>query len=135
DLHLPTLRDAEDPARELFRTAAHRTAHMIAGWQNAGFAHGAMNSDNMSILGETFDYGPYGFLDAFEPGFICNHSDWQGRYAFNRQPEIGLLNLNCLAHGLSTLVRREHLIDALKEYEDAFHTHYLALLRARLGLA
>ncbi|AJD47889.1 hypothetical protein S7S_07365 [Isoalcanivorax pacificus W11-5] len=135
DLHLPALRDAENPARELFRTVVHRTAHMIAGWQNAGFAHGVMNSDNMSILGETFDYGPYGFLDAFEPGFICNHSDWQGRYAFNRQPEIGLWNLNCLAHGFSTLMRREHLVDALKEYEDAFHNQYLALLRARLGLA
>lgn len=134
DAHLPALRQAEQPAREFLRTVVARTAHMIAGWQHAGFAHGVMNSDNMSVLGETFDYGPYGFLDAFEPGFICNHSDWQGRYAFDQQPRVGLWNLNCLAHALSPLVERDDLVSALQEYEPAFRQHYHALMRARLGL-
>ena len=63
----------------------------MADWQAVGFCHGVMNTDNMSILGLTIDYGPFGFLDAFDPGHICNHSDDQGRYAWARQPNVGVL--------------------------------------------
>ncbi len=72
-----------------FGDVVRRTAHMIAGWQAAGFAHGVMNTDNMSILGLTLDYGPYGFLDAYDPDFICNHTDESGRYAFRISPASG----------------------------------------------
>jgi len=88
----------------------------------------------MSILGETFDYGPFGFLDDFEPGFICNHSDHSGRYAFNQQPQIALWNLNALAHALTPLAEKQAFVDILKQYEHHFIEHYMLLLRRKLGL-
>ena len=72
-----------------FGEVVKRTAELMAQWQAVGFAHGVMNTDNMSILGLTLDYGPYGFLDAYDPDFICNHTDEGGRYSFANQPGIG----------------------------------------------
>ncbi len=108
-----------DPQRyyHLLCYSVHKTALMIAQWQSVGFAHGVMNTDNMSIIGETLDYGPYGFLDDYEPGFICNHSDHTGRYAFDQQPSIGLWNLNALAHALSSLNDDAQIQTALSQYE------------------
>ena len=93
-----------------------------------------MNTDNMSILGDTLDYGPYGFLDSYQPGFICNHSDTGGRYAFNRQPMIGLWNCNMLGNALTSLVSVEELTDVLKEYEPRYLEQQLARFRSKLGL-
>ena len=132
--HFPQLAGEADRHRELLREAVHRTARLVAHWQAIGFAHGVLNSDNMSILGLSFDYGPYGFLDDYEPGFICNHSDHSGRYAFNRQPHIGLWNLNALAHAFSSLLHEATLRELLGEYEGIFVEHYLQLMRNRLGL-
>jgi uncharacterized protein YdiU (UPF0061 family) len=117
-----------------FGEVVTRTAHLIAGWQAVGFAHGVMNTDNMSILGLTLDYGPFGFLDAYEPGLICNHSDDTGRYAFDMQPAIAHWNLRALALALSSLIPTETLIAALDTYESIFRTRYRALMRAKLGL-
>ncbi len=111
-----------------------RTASTVARWQAVGFAHGVMNTDNMSILGLTLDYGPFGFLDAYEPGFICNHTDEGGRYAFDRQPTIGLWNCHALAAALSSLVDERDAETALATYEPAFRTTYLRLLRDKFGL-
>ena len=83
---------------EFFRSVVDYTACMIAQWQASGFCHGVMNTDNMSILGETFDYGPYGFMEDYLPSYVCNHSDHQGRYAFKNQPYIGLWNCSCLLY-------------------------------------
>ena len=110
-----------------------RTAHLIAAWQAAGFAHGVMNTDNMSILGLTLDYGPFGFLDAYEPGLICNHSDDTGRYAFDMQPAIAHWNLRALALALSSLIPTDTLIKALDTYEVHFRTRYRALMRGQAG--
>lgn len=132
--HYNAAKDHKDKYALFFAEVVKRTAHMIAQWQAVGFAHGVMNTDNMSILGQTFDYGPYGFLDDFEPGFICNHSDDSGRYAFNQQPQIGLWNLNALAQALTPLVDKTVLIDILKGYEKTFVEHYVALFSAKLGL-
>jgi uncharacterized protein YdiU (UPF0061 family) len=93
-----------------------------------------MNTDNFSILGLTLDYGPYGFLDAFDPGFICNHTDTGGRYAFNNQPGIGLWNCSALAAALTSLVPENVLEAALATYQPAYRTAYLARMRAKLGL-
>src|ERR1700742_1752742 len=90
-----------------FGEVVKRTAEMIAGWQAVGFAHGVMNTDNMSILGLTLDYGPYGFMDAYDPAFICNHSDEGGRYSFAYQPGVGLWNLRALALALSSLIESD----------------------------
>ncbi len=76
--HWPHLQNEPDRYVLWFRDVVARTAAMIARWQAVGFAHGVMNTDNMSLLGLTFDYGPYGFLDDYQPGYICNHSDYQG---------------------------------------------------------
>jgi uncharacterized protein YdiU (UPF0061 family) len=93
-----------------------------------------MNSDNMSILGLTLDYGPFGFLDEYNPGFICNHSDHHGRYSFQNQPDIGYFNLRCLAQALSPLVTPEQIQASLEAYEAAFATHYVKLMQQKLGL-
>lgn len=108
---------------------------MIAQWQAFGFVHGVMNTDNMSILGITIDYGPFGFMDDYDPNFIPNHSDYSGRYAFNQQPHVGLWNLSCLAHALLSLVSEEEAFAALDSYEADFNDAYGLLMRVKLGLA
>jgi uncharacterized protein YdiU (UPF0061 family) len=93
-----------------------------------------MNSDNMSLLGLTLDYGPFGFLDGFDAGHICNHSDYHGRYSYANQPEIGLFNLHCLAQALLPLLDRDAAIEALKRYQPLFEAELAARFRAKLGL-
>ena len=111
-----------------------RTAQLIAHWQAVGFAHGVMNTDNMSILGITLDYGPFGFLDQYDPGLICNHSDDSGRYAFDRQPNIALWNLVCLAEALTPLMSIDEAKNALEAYQPAFAQHYFDLMSSKIGL-
>ena len=99
-----------------------------------------MNTDNMSILGLTLDYGPFGFLDAYDPGFICNHSDYHGRDAFDRQPSVGLWNLTCLAQAMLPLLHEdgeaaaELARDALAAYRPELIAALSAGMRAKLGL-
>ena len=132
--HYPELADAADPYPAFLREVSLRTARLIAQWQAAGFAHGVMNTDNMSILGITLDYGPFGFLDHYEHGFVCNHSDHQGRYAFDQQPDIGGWNLACLAQALTPLMPVEAARDALNAYGAEFTRHYVDLMGRKLGL-
>ena len=132
--HFPEWLDTEDRYINLMSNAVLKTAETIAHWQAEGFAHGVMNTDNMSILGETIDYGPFGFLDAYNPDFVCNSSDINGRYSFKNQPAIGLWNLNALATALTTLIPSESLIPILKTYEPIFLSHYRSLMSAKLGL-
>lgn len=126
----------DDTARytAFLREIVERTGRLVARWQAVGFAHGVMNTDNMSILGLTLDYGPFGFLDTYDAGFICNHTDAAGRYAFDRQPTIGLWNCHALAAALSSLVPEAVAADALAAYQPAFRETYLELLRAKFGL-
>lgn len=133
--HHPELKGTKNAYIEFFQRVTASTAELMAQWQAIGFAHGVMNTDNFSIHGITFDYGPFGFLDRYDPGHICNHSDETGRYAFNRQPGIGLWNLNALAHALTPLIPQEALIEALKQYEPRFVAHWEKLMRQKLGLA
>jgi uncharacterized protein YdiU (UPF0061 family) len=118
-----------------FGEVVKRTAELMADWQAVGFAHGVMNTDNMSILGLTLDYGPFGFLDAYDPGFICNHTDEAGRYSFDNQPSIGHWNLRALAVALSGLIPTDALVERLGAYESLFVDRYRTLLRAKFGLA
>ncbi|MFV8784291.1 protein adenylyltransferase SelO [Microbulbifer sp. SA54] len=126
--------DAQAQAEALLRFTVARSAELVAGWQSVGFAHGVLNTDNMSIIGDTFDFGPYGFLDDYEPGFICNHSDHTGRYAFDAQPGVVLWNLNALAHAFSSLLDTETLKDCLGQYQPLLIDAYAARMRAKLGL-
>lgn len=132
--HWPHLQNEADKYLLWFSDVVTRTAEMIACWQTVGFAHGVMNTDNMSILGLTMDYGPYGFLDDFQPGFICNHSDYQGRYRFDNQPAVGLWNLQRLAQALSPFISAEALNGALESYQQALLTAYGRRMRDKLGL-
>jgi len=119
---------------DFFRVIVARTASMIAQWQACGFNHGVMNTDNMSILGETFDYGPYGFMEDYLPSYVCNHSDHQGRYAFKNQPYIGLWNCSALGHALSSLISEEAQSEILQTYEEIFQSTLAELFRKKLGL-
>lgn len=132
--HFPHLEGAPDRHTRLFSEVVDRTARLIAQWQAVGFAHGVMNTDNMSILGLTLDYGPYGFLDDFEPGFICNHSDHTGRYAFDQQPRIALWNLACLAQALLSLVPEAALRAALETFAPTYSAQWQDRMRQKLGL-
>lgn len=126
---------AGNPYAALLEAVSIRTAKMVAQWQAVGFCHGVMNTDNMSILGLTIDYGPFQFLDAFDPGHICNHSDTQGRYAFDQQPNIAYWNLFCLGDALLPLIKEQELaMAALASYKTVFPTTFEALMGAKLGL-
>ncbi|WP_432725437.1 protein adenylyltransferase SelO [Variovorax sp. W6] len=115
---------------------SERTAALLAQWQAVGFCHGVMNTDNMSILGLTIDYGPFQFLDGFDPRHICNHSDTNGRYAFNQQPNVAYWNLFCLAQALLPLIGdQEVAVAALESYKTVFPNEFEARMRAKLGLA
>ena len=140
DHHFPACREAASPVAALLETVTRRTAELIAQWQAVGFCHGVMNTDNMSILGLTIDYGPFGFLDAFDPGHICNHSDDFGRYAWARQPEIAHWNLAALAHALLPLLGGGEPAGAaaraaLEPYADVFAQALRERFAAKLGLA
>lgn len=132
--HWPQWQDDADKYILWFRDVVARTASLMACWQTVGFAHGVMNTDNMSILGLTMDYGPYGFLDDYQPDFICNHSDHQGRYSFENQPAVGLWNLQRLAQSLSPFIDVEALNNALDLYQEVLMQEYGKLMRRKLGL-
>jgi serine/tyrosine/threonine adenylyltransferase len=139
DRYYPACRTSEkfaaNPYANLLEQVSERTATTIAQWQSVGFCHGVMNTDNMSILGLTIDYGPFQFLDAYVPGHICNHSDTGGRYAFNKQPNIAYWNLYALGQALLPLIGDQELtVAALESYKTVFPDAFEARMRAKLGL-
>ena len=133
-MHFAHCMEQPKPYLAMFREIVERNAELIARWQAYGFCHGVMNTDNMSILGITFDFGPYAFLDDFDAQFICNHSDDQGRYSFSNQVPIAHWNLSALAQGLTPLIEVEDLREALGLFLPLYQAHYLDLMRRRLGL-
>ena len=152
DRYYPECRDVTtlsgNPYANLLQAVSARTARLMAHWQAVGFCHGVMNTDNMSILGLTIDYGPFQFLDGFNPAHICNHSDTQGRYAYNRQPNIAYWNLFCLGQALLPLISspaagesgepefdQELALAALEPYKTQFPEALEDAMRAKLGLA
>ncbi|HEU4776406.1 MAG TPA: YdiU family protein, partial [Telluria sp.] len=131
----PELAGAANPYQALLTEVTRRTARLIAQWQAVGFMHGVMNTDNMSILGLTLDYGPFGFMEAFDSQHICNHTDQQGRYSYANQPQIGHWNCFALGQALLPLIGSvEDAQDALGVYEAEFATRIDELLHAKLGL-
>ena len=118
----------------LLKTITQNTAKMIAAWQTVGFCHGVMNTDNMSVAGETFDFGPYAFLDDCKIHYICNHSDSEGRYAYSQQPNIGLWNCQVLALAFSQLISSEEIDEAITTYVDTFNQTYLNRMADKFGI-
>ncbi|KMQ79862.1 Selenoprotein O and cysteine-containing s [Candidatus Burkholderia pumila] len=146
DRFYPHCKDADDPYLALLDEAVRRTADLMVEWQGVGFCHGVMNTDNMSILGLTIDYGPFGFMDGFNAHHICNHSDTQGRYSYARQPQVGYWNLFCLAQALVPLIgghlpeegRAERVVEEAQKVMERFKARFgpvlEAKMRAKLGL-
>jgi len=140
DHHYPELRDEQNPYLALFAAVVERTARLIARWQEVGFAHGVMNTDNMSILGLTLDYGPFGFIDRYDPAFICNHTDEGGRYAFDQQPAVALWNLSRLGQAMLPIFSEvlqegaEQANAILNDYEALFNRAFGEGMRNKLGL-
>ena len=138
--HYPDLLESSSPYLLLLQHVIKSTAELIAKWQSVGFSHGVMNTDNMSIHGITLDYGPFGFLDHYQQGYICNHSDLEGRYAFDKQPDIGLFNVSCFAQALLPLLDEvpekaaEIAMTELEKYKLIYIEHYSELMRDKLGL-
>jgi uncharacterized protein YdiU (UPF0061 family) len=132
----------KDPYLNLFKEIGARNAKLVAQWQSVGFCHGVMNSDNISALGLTIDYGPFGFLDHFEIDHICNHSDHGGRYAYHRQPQVMHWNMACLASAILPLLELDHsaedsqnlLRSALEEFPVIYATEGQQIFRSKLGL-
>jgi serine/tyrosine/threonine adenylyltransferase len=135
DRFYPTARNSSEPYSEFLKLVTEKTAVMVAHWQSVGFCHGVMNTDNMSVLGLTLDYGPFGFLDAFDEEHICNHSDDLGRYSFSNQPRVAHWNCYCLAQALMPLIKDVGLAEeALDAFNPAFEAAYMGLMRKKLGL-
>jgi uncharacterized protein YdiU (UPF0061 family) len=131
----PELADAPNPCLALLEEVTRRTARMIAHWQAVGFMHGVMNTDNMSILGITLDYGPFGFMEAFDVDHICNHTDQGGRYSYANQVPVGHWNCYALANALLPLIGDQEAAQAaLEVYVDAYGEKFDELLHAKLGL-
>ena len=122
-----------NPALTLFNESLSRNAGLVAQWQTLGFCHGVMNTDNISIIGDTLDYGPFGFLDQHDPTHVCNHSDHQGRYRFENQPGVMKWNLACLAEALIPLAGVEPLRAAIGAFDDRYRSAFRDCLHARLG--
>lgn len=135
--HFPKLQAMQGAQRyvALLHEVTQRTAALMADWQAVGFCHGVMNTDNMSILGLTLDYGPFQFMDGFDANHICNHSDHQGRYAYARQPQIAYWNLFCLGQALMPLIDEQGpALAALESYKQAFPEAMDQCMRDKLGL-
>ena len=138
----PKCQSSTEPYLDLFKAISAKTARLVAQWQAVGFCHGVLNTDNISALGLTIDYGPFGFLDHFQIDHICNHSDTSGRYAYHRQPQIMHWNMACLASAMCPLLELKHpseiaqtlLRTALEEFPKIYTNNWQSLFRTKLGL-
>lgn len=138
--HFPEIMERRNPYPEFLKAVVKRQAETIAKWQQTGFVHGVMNTDNMTVSGETIDYGPCAFLDIYEPGTVFSSIDREGRYAYEKQPEMAVWNLCRLAEALLPLLAeneaeavgfaREAVTDFRKEYKQ----NWLNGMRKKLGL-
>ena len=140
DRHYPACRAAEAPALALLRAVVDRQAGLLVDWMRVGFVHGVMNTDNMTISGETIDYGPCAFIDAYDPATVFSSIDQGGRYAFGRQPRIAQWNLARFAETLLPLIHDnpdkavEQAEPELRAFQELYEARWLAMMRRKLGL-
>ena len=135
DESYPHLKNDEDRFYKMFCEIVERTAVMIAKWQGAGFNHGVMNTDNMSIEGLTIDYGPFAMMDDFNYNYVCNQSDRVGRYSYGEQPNISYWNLTMLSIAFSKIVSKDRMEKKLADYgEYIFPNAYVSVIRNKIGL-
>ncbi len=138
--HFPHHTDSDQAALGLLEEVMERQASLIAHWMRVGFVHGVMNTDNMAMSGETIDYGPCAFIDAYDPAAVFSSIDHQGRYAFRQQSRIAAWNLARFAEALLPILHKEPETSlavanaALESFQDRFRRHWLAAMRCKLGL-
>jgi uncharacterized protein YdiU (UPF0061 family) len=128
----------EDRYLSLFSTIVSETAELIAKWQSVGFTHGVCNTDNFSLLSLTIDYGPFGFMEEYNPRFVPNTSDDEGRYSYENQPGIGVFNLEKLGEALKPVLKHrqaEQLQYILNSYERIYKIKFMELFRQKLGFS
>jgi len=134
DAYYPQLAGANDRPAALLAAVTARAGRLAARWMAAGFVHGVLNTDNMNITGESFDYGPYRFLPRSDPNFIAAYFDHAGLYAFGRQPGAVFWNLQQLAGCLSLVAESDPLVEALNGFGPAYTRELVAAMLERLGL-
>jgi len=133
--HFPGIAALEEKYLRLLEEVVKRQALLIAKWQLVGFVHGVMNTDNMAVSGETIDYGPCAFMDAYHPETVFSSIDTHGRYAYENQPKMAVWNLARLAEALLPLLPGVEAAQvAIKAFWDLYRAHWLAGMRAKLGL-
>jgi uncharacterized protein YdiU (UPF0061 family) len=132
--YYPELAGANDRPVALLQAVVARDARLTARWMAAGFVHGVLNTDNMNLTGESFDYGPYRFLPHNDPNFTAAYFDHAGLYSFGRQPEAVFWNLQQLAGALSLVAESDALVDALNGFSAAYRAELTAAMLARLGV-
>ncbi|XP_029384769.1 uncharacterized protein LOC115060800 [Echeneis naucrates] len=136
--HFPSIHSGDsEKYLVFFSTLVNETAHLIAQWMSVGFAHGVCNTDNFSLLSITIDYGPFGFMESYNPNFIPNTSDDEGRYSIGAQANVGLFNLEKLLGALSPVLTQKQQKEAktiLKGYGTVYQTRIHQIFKAKLGL-
>ncbi|XP_063628971.1 protein adenylyltransferase SelO-like [Cydia splendana] len=136
--HFPDIQlSDENRFIRLFSEVAHRTLDLVAKWQGFGFTHGLLNTDNMSILGITLDYGPFGFVDSYDGGFVANCSDGEGRYSLAKQPDVVVWNVGQLANALKPLLtssQQVHMAHILKTLDTYCKNKILETFLLKIGL-
>ncbi|XP_062898468.1 protein adenylyltransferase SelO-like [Mobula hypostoma] len=137
--HFPLINvTSSDKYLEFFSQVVTDTSYLIAHWMSVGFAHGVCNTDNFSILSITIDYGPFGFMDDYDPNFVPNTSDDEGRYKIGNQANVGRYNLDKLRKALNPLLdptQQQLAEQILKGYPDRYQTKFVELFKAKLGLS
>ncbi|CAI6055996.1 Protein adenylyltransferase SelO [Paenibacillus sp. JJ-100] len=138
--HFPQVQEKEQPYLNLLSEVIKLQAELVAKWQRVGFIHGVMNTDNMAISGETIDYGPCAFMDTYNPATVFSSIDRQGRYAYGNQPYIAGWNLARFAETLLPLLHEDEEVavqiaqDAIAQFSEQYHQHWITGMRAKLGL-
>ncbi|VEP13423.1 conserved hypothetical protein [Hyella patelloides LEGE 07179] len=132
-VYYPHIPDNEEKYGLFYAELVERVARMTAQWMAAGFCHGVLNTDNMSITGESFDYGPYAFIDTYNPQFIAAYFDYGGRYSYGNQPIVCKLNLEMLQTPLGIVISSTDLESGLAQFEDCYQSTYEQLMMQRLG--
>ncbi|ERM81833.1 hypothetical protein P872_08845 [Rhodonellum psychrophilum GCM71 = DSM 17998] len=138
--HYPEIKKSENPALALLNAVMERQIDLVVNWMRVGFIHGVMNTDNMSVAGETFDYGPCAFMNAYNPKTVFSAIDTEGRYAFGNQPKIVLWNLSCFAESILPLIHSDTqeairlAEEALNSFSSKYEKKWSEMMGRKLGL-
>ncbi len=138
--HYPKIKKSETPAIDLLKIVLEKQINLICNWMRIGFIHGVMNTDNMTISGETIDYGPCAFMDKYDPATVFSSIDYQGRYSYFNQPRIALWNLERFAESLLPLITNDNkegikiVKEVLKEFPEKYKKKSLEMMKKKLGI-